>query len=406
MKGKKKGSKRLRLSVLIVFLIGLFSIAGSVSAYSNRFNFDRQTMQTLDRGSTVDGPGFFAGDLVEINGTVDGTTFVSGDLIRVNGDINGSLFVLGSTVQITGDINGNIYGAGQLIQLSGQNDGDAFFAGETVTIEQDAQVGRDLFVAGMNALFEGSVPRHLFAAGQSLTLNGEIGGNANLNSEELTLEDSASIEGDLRYESPNEASLSPSATVAGETIFSQRDSWDREWTYNRAERWEFILLAAVWSVLSALLVWFLIKLFSPHFWKDTVRPIGTQPLKTIGIGAVALLATPFIIVLLLITLIGVPMSILLMMLYGIALYISKIIVALYIGASIFRLFGKENFDKEVFLVLVGLIILELLSLINILDWIIGLIVILTGLGALILSRRPPTMTEDPVHQESRHDPAL
>ncbi|WP_423188989.1 hypothetical protein ACO1PF_10405 [Alkalibacterium sp. f15] len=395
MNEKLNSSKLLRVSVIILFLIGLFTLAGSVSAQNHMFN--RQARQTLEQGTTLDGPGFFSGDFVRIDGDVDGTTFVAGDQIQVNGDINGSLFLVGGTIQINGEINGNIYGLGTRIQMSGQNDGELFFAGETVTIDQNAEAGRDVFIAGMDVMLVGEVPRHLFAVGELIALNGAIGGDANINSEALTLGDAASIDGNLNYEGPEEADMSPNATVAGQTEYTQRSTWDRQWRVDRQERWLLRSLYALWSVLSALVVWFLIKLLKPLFWMDTVLPISTKPLMTMGIGLLALIVTPFLLILLMITIIGIPMSVILAMLYGIALYISRIIVALYIGASIFRLFGRPNFGNEFLLVFLGLFILELLMLIPYVGWIIGFFIVITGLGALILSGRQTDSVEKVIY---------
>lgn len=388
MNKNNKKTKFLRLSVIIVFLLSLFAMAGSASAMPHMYyRFNRQASQTLDQGATINGPGLFAGDFIQIDGDINGTTFASGDQVQVNGDINGALFFAGDTIQINGEVNGNIYGLGNRIQMRGQNEGDVFFAGRNVVVEQDSRSGRDLFIAGMNVVVDGPVPRHLFAVGEFVTLNGEIGGDATVNSEELTVGQSAAIEGDLRYESPNEATISPTASVAGQTDYTERDTWERQWNVTQQERWQFRLLYALWSLLAALVVWVMIKLLKPHFWSDTTVPIGSEPLKTLGFGLLALIATPFVAMLLMITVIGIPMGIILVMLYGIALYISKIIVALFIGSLILKSYERERFGKEFLLVLIGLVILELLMLIPYVGWVFGTIIVIAGLGALILFRR-------------------
>lgn len=390
-----KNSKVLRWAVLLFFLIGLVTITSSVQA-SMRMGRDHDR-QSLEQGSTIEGPGFFSGDFVQIDGDVNGTTFAAGDQIEVNGDINGSLFVAGDLVQVNGNVTGNIYGAGRRIVMRGQNDGDVFFAGETVTIEQDAQIGRDAFLAGMTVLIDGEIPRHLLSAGEMITLNGTVGGDATLNTEELTLSDSAAIEGDLTYESPQEANMSPGATVAGQTDYSQRTRMDRQWDITRRDRWVLRALLALWSFLSALVVWLVIKLISPHFWVNNARTISNELLKVGGFGLLALIGTPFLVILLMITVIGIPMGIILALLYGIALYISRIIVGLYIAASLFKLFGKPDFSNEFVLVLVGVFLLELLMLIPYVGWIFGMIVAIFGLGALILSDRQPKAVKETLY---------
>ncbi|WP_368646241.1 hypothetical protein AB4027_04995 [Alkalibacterium putridalgicola] len=386
-----KPSKR-KLSVIIFFLLSLVVMAGTVSAQPHVFN--REARHTHQEGETIDGPGFFAGDTVQIDGDINGTTFASGDQIEVNGDINGALFVIGESVRVNGEVNGNIYGLGQKIRFSGQNDGEVFLAGETVTIDQEAQTGRDLFVAGVDVLIYGEVPRHLFSAGESITLNSMIGGDANVTGEDITLNDSASIEGDFIYESPNEANMSQNATVAGQTDYTEREPWDNmRMTFSQQERWLFRILYAIWYFLSALVIWLVIRLVRPHYWTDNSRPIATMPLKTMGFGLLTIIATPFVILLLMVTIIGIPMGIILALLYGIAIAFSKIVVATFIGSYIFKASDQESFGKEFLIVLTGLLILDLLILIPYLGWVVSFFVGITGVGALVLFRREPKETD-------------
>ncbi|WP_091898197.1 hypothetical protein [Marinilactibacillus piezotolerans] len=81
-----------RLSVLLFFLLSFVFLAGTVSARPHVFN--REVRQSHQEGTTLDGPVFFSGNNVRIDGEVNGMTFASGDHVEVSGDINGSLFVI------------------------------------------------------------------------------------------------------------------------------------------------------------------------------------------------------------------------------------------------------------------------------------------------------------------------
>ncbi|SFC09406.1 hypothetical protein SAMN04488102_10314 [Alkalibacterium subtropicum] len=389
MKNFSVNSRTRRLSVIILFLLSLVTLAGTVSARPHMFN--REARQIHQENETLDGPGFFAGDNVRIDGDINGTAFASGDNVEVNGDINGALFVIGGSVRVNGEVNGNIYGLGQTIRFSGQNEGEVFLAGERVTIDQAAQSGRDVFTAGMDVFIDGDVPRHLFAAGENVALNSMIGGDANVSGEDITLSDSVSIEGDFFYESPSEAEIAQNATIAGQTDYSEREPWNTmQMTIGQRERWLFRILYAIWYFLSALVIWLVIRLLRPHYWTDNTRPIATTPLKTMGFGLLSVIATPFVILFLMITIIGIPMGIILALLYGIAIAFSKIVVATFIGSYIFKASDRESFGKEFLIVLSGLLILDLLILIPYVGWVVRLFVGITGVGALVLFRHEPT----------------
>ncbi|MCC5896242.1 MAG: polymer-forming cytoskeletal protein [Alkalibacterium sp.] len=382
---KRKKLKSLRIVTVMLVLLGMLVLAGSVSAGMHMR--DRENRHTLEEGSALDGPGFFTGDVIRIDGSVDGVAFAAGEDIRVNGDINGSLFVAGQRIVISGEVNGNIFGAGETIEMNGQSEGEVFLAGETVSIAESAQIGRDAFTAAMRVIIDGAVPRHLFSAGETVRVNGSVGGNANLASESVILDDSTVIEGDLIYDSPNEAQIAPGANVAGQTDWRQTEPWNMGRTLSQQTRWLLIFFWVLFSVLSALVVWFIIKLISKDFWIDTVWPIADRPLKTVGTGLVSLIITPFIAGILMVTIVGIPMGIILFMLYAIALYVAKIIVGLFVGASLFRLFGRTEGNNEFLLVLIGVVILDLLMIIPILNLVTWLVIAVFGLGALFLSRR-------------------
>ncbi|SEI80273.1 hypothetical protein SAMN04488113_12124 [Alkalibacterium gilvum] len=391
----KNKSKSNHLSVIIFFIISFISLAGTVSATTLANN--NQTSDTLEQGQTIDGPGFFYGEAIQIDGNVDGTTFVFGEQVQVNGDINGSLFIVGESVQIRGEVNGNIYGVGETIRMDGTNNSDVFMTGKTVRVEQNSVIGRDLFIAGMDVIQSGSVPRHLFGAGESVILNSSVGGDATIYGEEVTLNDSASIEGNFTYNSPNEADISQNARIAGQTYYTKTEPTDSTmFSFSQTERWMFRILFALFSLISALIVWLFIRLLRPQFWMNSTKSIATIPLKTMGFGLLALIATPLVTVLLMVTIIGIPMGIILSALYWIALYIAKIIVALFIGSQITKAYERESLGKEFLHVTLGLFILELLMLIPYVGWIIALIVAITGLGALVTFSRKPV---EPKHAE-------
>lgn len=389
------------LLTLMLLLIPILSI--DVFAQSTE-DSNQTTETTLAENETIDGPGFFGGDIIQIDGTVDGTTFAAGQVVHVNGTINGALFVAAQTVIINGTVTGNVYGAGQTLTLTSQNEGDVFLAGATINIQSTAQLGRDLFIAGSTLTQEAEVPRHLYAGGDAVLLNAPIGGNAIIDAEQLTLQGLAAIEGDLKYSSPNEATIHSDATVNGETDWQRRTAPQErmQQPVSTQVRIGRILLGMLWGILSALLVWLLFKIWREDFWMDAMEPIPSIPLKTMGIGLLTLIVVPILAILLLITIIGIPLSLILGALYAIALYLSKIVIAVFIGSWLTYRFGWSGLRNEIWIVLMGLIILELIGLIPYVDFIVGVIGLITGLGALVLVlsnrwRPPGTSSMNTVH---------
>lgn len=340
---------------------------------------------------TVKGPAFYGGDVVQIDGTIDGTTFAAGREIRINGVINGDLVAAAQVITINGKIQGNLYAAAQDVSIQGQIMEDALGAAQNLAVRKEAVIERDLLLAGQKVQLDGTVDRQLLAAGQSIIINGNIGDDTNIAAERLDLQKDAKIDGNLYYESPNEATKSGSAEVSGQTDWKKTEYKD----VPRKPRNDTIsfFLNFLWSLASALLIWFLIALWRPSFWTKTKGQISDQPLKTLGIGALALIVTPIIAIILMVTLIGLPLGIILGIAYVITLYFAKIIAAVFIGYWLANKFSWPDIHKGVWLVLLGLALIALLTKIPVLGFLLWLLVIFAGLGSVILAYAQPENKE-------------
>ncbi|WP_107994756.1 bactofilin family protein [Trichococcus paludicola] len=369
-------------SINLLFLAILLGFSGVASATT----LNEENLDHLAAGETIEGPGFFAGNVVKVDGNVEGTTFVSGQDVRINGNINGDLFVAAQTISIKGTVTGNIYGAGQALTFDGQSESDVFFAGQNISIGQDASVGRDLFVAGATILQEGIIQRNLFGGGAEVVLSGQIGGDANLQTDSLKLQDGANIAGDLNYKGENEADIGAGATIAGDTDWEFAETMDKGTTAVRESNRPYMKFVwFLWSLASALLIWFLIRIWRPAFWQNTTRPLAEQPLKTLGVGLLTLLVVPPMIILAMVTVIGIPIALILGAVYPIALYLSRIIVAVFLGQWLANRFKWPELHKGVWLVLLGLIILGVLRMPPFIGFLSSLLIVMAGLGSLVMA---------------------
>lgn len=380
---------RLGLVGMLIFGM-LFSV--DVLAASSRNS--ENTQEIFPQGETIEGPGFFSGTLVRIDGIINGTAFVAGQNVEVNGTINGDLFIAGQNVIVTGDVTGNVYSVGMNIRMEGQIDQDTFMAGQTLTVVEDAALGRDLFAAGNTIFQEGQVQRHMYGAGESIVLSGTIGGNGDFSIHELTLQETAVINGDLVYQSDQEATVATGATVEGETDFErvEREPANRPDRYMMRRTFASRLIGMVWSLLSAVLIWFLIKYWRPTWWERTASPLRERPLAALGIGLVALFLAPLLIGLIMLTIIGIPLALILITVYGILLYLAKIIVSVFLAMWLNQRFHWTERNRSGWLVLLALLLLGLLGLVPVVNFIVGLLVAIAGMGAFILSHYQPRGT--------------
>lgn len=371
-KNKRKIIGKAALIAMVVLMLLCTSVlAASISGQG--------VTSTLNSGETVDGFGFFAGNTVTVDGDVNGSSFVAGQDIYINGNINGDLFVAGQTITINGTVNGNVYCAGQNINYnSADSQGDVVIAGQMIGISSNAVVNRELFAAGYSLIINGSVGRDFYGAGENITIGGNVGRNVFMDANTIKLLDEGYIGGDLYYRSEVEADLG-SGTIVGSTDWKQVDRTpDRQVNASAVALW-----SALYAIGSSLLVWVAITLWKPQIWERTSEAIFNQPLKTLGIGAIALIVTPIITILVMITILGIPLASLVGLGYGVFLYLSRLVAAVFIGKWLAKTFGWKEVHKGFWLTLLGLVLIAVLSIVPVLKTLVWLLIAFTGLGSLI-----------------------
>lgn len=385
-----KFKKKFKITAFILLAVMLLTFQfGSVLADNIK-----SSDSILKSGETMDKTGFFSGEKVDIAGTVNGTTFAAGSDINISGVIDGDLFVAGQTVNITGSVKGsiivaaqditisgsaenNIYSAGSNITLKSKNDGSAFIAGGKIIIEEQANIAKDLFVGGNQIFQRGILGRDFFGSSDNTSISGTVGKDVKVTSEDLYIED-AEIKGNLKYESTNEATISKDSQILGKTDWKKVEPTPKTSKYNKA-----YFLSILLAMINLLIIWILIALIRPRFWNSLAINIKENPLKSLGFGALALIVTPTAILFLLLSIFFYPLMFILICLYGIAIYVSKIIVSVYIGRLISEKSGWTDKHKGVWSTLLGLVLLSAFGIIPIVGPGVKLITVVLGMGSIV-----------------------
>lgn len=376
MFGNKHNFSAIKVVMLLMVFVFTAAFAGTAKG---------QELSTLAEGQTVDGTSFFSGSTILVEGTVNGTAFAFGEDVRIEGTINGDLIVAGKNVNINGQVNGNIYTAAQILTISAKNTGDAFFAAQTLNILKDTEIGRDLFGWGRVISTQGNIKRDFTAAGSDIAIKGYVGRDAKLQGERINIQQDSVIIGDLTYKSANKANIYDESKISGKTYWQATEpKANQQRNKNTGTVWNVI-----WSVVSALFVWFIVKIWRPELWSKNAEPILNNTLKSIGTGVIAFLVTPLIVILLMITVIGIPLGIITVLLYGIILYISKIIAAVFIGEWLTKRFNWSTPHKGVWPVLLGLTIIVLITRIPVVGFLFWLLIVFSGFGAFIITNYRP-----------------
>ena len=332
-------------------------------------------------GDIIDDDLYLAGNRIVINGTVNGDVLAVGDTITVNGKINGNIIAVGSTINIGGEVTHAVRVAGGNINISGNVGGDLVVAGGEVNITNTAIIGRDLVFGAGDIQINAPIGDDIKGGGSEVTITNLVAGNVEIGAKNLVINSTANIRGNLIYVSENEAEIQSGAKIGGTT--THKVPKVKEPVVPNLGIWGKVI-----AFLMTLLAGTVIILIAPQRATAVATSIRRKPWLSLGWGAIILFATPIAAIVTFITVIGVPVGLIGLTLYGMAIYLSQIAVGLFIGYWIIGYFS--NVGSRGILVgalALGLAVLTLLKLIPYVGFPLWLATALFGIGAMVMSQK-------------------
>ncbi len=362
-------------TLLLILFLSVILICAPVTA-TETVGADQYT---LGKGEVLDDDLMVAGGTIIIGGDVSGDLIAAGGDIKLAGRVGDDAWIAGGSLIIDGEISDDLRVAGGAINLRGSVGDNAMIAGGTITAGSKSSVGGDLDVAGGSIEIAGDVGGDLSCSGGSVVIGGSIDGNVTINADDIRILQSARIQGDLEYTSDKEIEI-PAGTVIGNVVHKLPEK------ETLAESLYSETTSSIMSFLSILLTGLSLVRFTRNTTIRVSDTIATQILKSLGLGIIALIAIPLIALILMITVIGVPLGLIVLFAYIVMLYISKIFVGLAIGRPIVT-YAKKEISSPYWHLVIGLLVIALATMIPLVGFLISLIVILTGLGALAMTCR-------------------
>jgi len=324
------------LAVLLTVLLVLGALPGVVAAESRAGG-----TVVVAQGETIsEDLEAFGGDIV-IRGTVDGDVAAFGGNIRIEGQVTGDVEAVGGNVWVAGSVGGDV-------EASAGN----------VYVQPDAEIGGSLSVAAGNVVVAGSV-----------------GGNAELAGGTIRLAPSASIDGNVEYAVGEEGEFTNEGATVGGTVTRVRDVGAGPWEGPQIPDWTF----GVYGFLVNLALGAVLLLVFPRFSARVGDRVGDDPLRTGGVGLLTLIVVPFVLLLVAITIIGIPLALVGGVLFGLLLWVALVYGRFAVGGWLLALADIENRWGAL---LVGLIVLGLAGRIPWIGGVIDFVVLLLGLGAV------------------------
>jgi cytoskeletal protein CcmA (bactofilin family) len=331
---------------------------------------------------------FVGGDTVKILGTVNGDLYAGGGTVIIDGIVNGDVLAAGGTVTINGTVSQNVRIAGGQLNVNGDVGRNITAAGGNIDVSSSATVNGSLVVVGGNLNIDAPINGNLYAGVGNLTLSNAINGNVEVGVGTATLTDGAKVNGNFDYWSEEDASIAQGASISG-TVTKQIPSsnFDQEKMTADAGKLRDIFggTAKVISIFSTIIVGLLFFKLFPNFSEDAVTTLVSRPWASVSLGFVVLFGAPILMFFVLITIIGIPISLIVFAMYFIYLYVAKFIVLIWAGKYFSKKLDKKMNPYWTFIL--GLVVYTVVTFIPIVGGLTRFFTLLFGLGALVIASR-------------------
>jgi cytoskeletal protein CcmA (bactofilin family) len=359
--------------VLAAFIFSVFlSFIWGASLHAQSIR--RGMTVNVARNEVVNGSVWASGNTIDVSGTVNGDLYCAGQTVDISGTIHGDVLCAAQTLTISGKIDGSARVAGQTVSLSGQIGRSLNALGQSVTIDGLAHIGQDASIGASTLTQNGVVGRDLLLGGATVVLNGNVGRDIKGAASNLTVNSGAKVGGNLDYTSANNASISSGAQIFGKVTHSQPKQSSVSKTVVLGLRFGFglyILLAVLFSNL-------ILTLLFPGWFRKMTAVTEKAPHKAFGVGLLALILAPIVIIACAATIIGIPLALLLGQTWIIILELGFAALSYYVGRVVWS--SQKN---AIITMLIGSIITLLLLFIPFIGFFVLLASGTLGVGSVL-----------------------
>jgi hypothetical protein len=329
-----------------------------------------------------------AGGDINLTDSITGDAFLAGGSVSTASEVQGDLVAVGGEVSIGGSVGDDLYTAGGQIQVDAIIAGNARVAGGDVTIGPATTIGGGLTMSGGRMRFEGTVHDRLEATGGSASIDGVVLGDAEVRAEQVEIGPNTRIDGRLIVHSSSEPEIPEGARIAGGVEFNPTSPVTDDEAQPAGPEAHSVAhgVGSFLWMLGVFIAGTLFTLAFPGYSQRAAARIGSDPLKTLALGFVLLFCLPVLIVLLLITIIGIPLALVVLLSYLLLLFLGWVTAALFLSHKLLGVMrGGQAVSTawRLFALLLAVLGLWLLGQLPYVGGWVSFAALLLGIGALV-----------------------
>ena len=386
--------------LLILIALSLILSTKSVSAMM------LDSSEVLNIKEKIEGDAYLAGQTIRIQEKIEGDAIIAGGVIDMDSNISQDAIIMGDKITINQEIGDDIRVAGNIVIIKGNVKGDVVAFAETLIIDKDAtisgsvlafvskfqldgKVNENINIVSTDSSITGTVLRDTNIRTANFNLEGTLAGKTEFVAEQnVKISESAKFKNTVNYGYTKELDLKPNLA---EGVTSKLDSDLLQEKTTRQDIMKNMFSGMlVFRILSAALVILIIYILLGKFISKATKNLeNSKDFRKAFLYGILLFFLPIsIIILLFVSLIGIPLALFVTFAYLSLIFFSQSITSLIIAQWLNHKYDLKQPRIQIFLVALGIyILIYLLKFIPIIGVAIGLILTYIAFGALIIEYR-------------------
>lgn len=356
---------------------------------------------------------YVAGSNITINAPIYGDLIIAGGTVVINDTVTNDILLAGGTAIFNGYVGDDIRCAGGNLRISKNVNGDVVAAGSEVIIEAGVTIGGLMISGGeiilngdvqgeVRGMFDrftlnGKITRGIDCRGGTFSMNGSVEGQSVVSAHYIILGNTAVFNNDLRYWSEQRAVDFESHMKNGKAIYDPS-------LHIRSEEWYFLGFTSLILLVSylgmALVMTLVIQYLFAGTMKSAAGTVYNHSLKSLGLGFLFFIGIPVVALASLITVIGVPIGILMILAYIVLILLATVITSVVAANWLNNVYEKNwNFWRLSFAAFGIFVLLKLIFLTPVVGGIILLLLVCSSFGAILYNiismRKSGAVTSQP-----------
>lgn len=328
---------------------------------------------------------YMAGGNVTIDAPVHGDCVLAGGTINVNDSVTSDLIIGGGDINVTAYVGDDIRIAGGTIRIDSEVMDDLIVFGGEIKVSPNAVIHGNVVSYGGELEIDGTVLGALKASGGEIEVDGSVHGPATLSAGSLQIRDGAKFFSDVAYWSEAGEVDFGNSVQNGEARFDTSLSWEGNDYADAGTLFGLSLLFMFLFVLGGFLIVLVLELAFGKWFSEAAKEVVSSWSRSLGIGVIYVIGVPILVLLCFMIVIGIPIG-----LFAMVLYLFSMIFGNFVAGLVITHLWKARNGKDWGVVLTALIalvmaiVLQLLTSIPFLGFVISFGVLCMTYGAIIL----------------------